>query len=135
MPPLPAAAAPGATERRPEAVPGSLELEDVTYLGGFPGQAKKRKRCTATLSDGGLDLSGPGGLSIRMGWDSVRTVEVQNSDEARFRMNTKIHRDASALVLECEHDVTVLLEARDCPTIALRSAIAQLLRGRSVSVV
>ena len=59
----------------------------------------------------------------------VRTIEVQNADEARFRMNTKIHRDASALVIECDQGVTILLEARDCPTIALRSAISQLLDG------
>ena len=25
-----------------------LELEDVVYLGGYPGQTKKRKNCTAT---------------------------------------------------------------------------------------
>ena len=65
----------------------------------------------------------------------MRTVEVQNADEARFRMNTKIHRDASALVVECDQDVTMLFEARDCPTIALRSAMSQLLAELAVVVV
>jgi hypothetical protein len=50
-------------------------------------------------------------------------------------MNTKIHRDASALVVECEQGVTVLLEARDCPTLALRSAISQLMTDLPVVVV
>ena len=68
-------------------------------------------------------------------WDVVRTIEAQNADEARFRMNTKVHRDATALVLECDQDVTVLLEARDCPTIPLRGAIAQLVDELPVVVV
>ncbi len=113
----------------------SLELEDVVYLGGYPGQSKKRKKCVVGMSRTGLDLNGPGDLHFRVGWDDVRSIEVQNSDEARFRMNTKIHRDASALVVECDQGVTILLEARDCPTIALRSAIGQLLAGLPVLVV
>ena len=113
----------------------SLELEDVVYLGGYPGQSKRKKKCTATMSRTGLELAGPGDLSFRISWESVKTVEVQNSDEARFRMNTKIHRDASALVVECDQGVTILLEARDCPTIALRSAITQLMVDLPVVVV
>ena len=123
-------------QRRPRTVgDGALELEDVVYLGGFPGQSKRRKKCTVGMSRAAIDLKGPGDLHFRVGWDVVRTIEVQNSDEARFRMNTKIHRDASALVIECDQGVTILLEARDCPTIALRSAIAQLLDGLPVVVV
>lgn len=111
-----------------------LELEDVVYLGGYPGQPRRRKKCVATLSREAIEIRGAGGTEFRIGWDVVRSIEVQNSDEARFRMNTKIHRDASALVLECDQDVTVLFEARDCPTIALRSAIGQLLDGVAVTV-
>ncbi len=124
-----------ATSTAPLGRSASLELEDVVYLGGYPGQSKRRKKCTATMSRTGLELSGPGDLSFRISWESVKTVEVQNSDEARFRMNTKIHRDASALVVECDQGVTILLEARDCPTIALRSAIAQLMTDLPVVVV
>ena len=113
----------------------SLELEDVVYLGGYPGQSKRRKKCVVGMSRAAVELQGPGDLRFRVGWDVVRTIEVQNADEARFRMNTKIHRDASALVIECDQGVTILLEARDCPTIALRSAIAQLLDGLPVVVV
>ncbi len=113
----------------------TLELEDVVYLGGYPGQTKRRKKCTVTMSRSGLELTGPGDLAFRISWESVKTVEVQNSDEARFRMNTKIHRDASALVVECDQGVTILLEARDCPTIALRSAIGQLMADLPVVVV
>ena len=96
---------------------------------------KKRKRCTATLGRAGLELARPGDLHFRLSWDVVRTIEVQNADEARFRMNAKIHRDASALVVECDQGVTILLEARDCPTLALRAAIGQLLDDTSVVVV
>ncbi len=113
----------------------SLELEDVVYLGGYPGQSKRRKRCVVGMGADGLELRGGGDLHFRLGWDVVRTVEVQNADEARFRMNTRIHRDASALVVECDQGVTLLFEARDCPTIALRSAIGQLLTDVAVAVV
>lgn len=113
----------------------SLELEDVVYLSGYPGQTKRRKKCTVRMSRDAFELDGPGDVHFRVGWDVVRTIEVQNSDEARFRMNTKIHRDASALVIECDQNVSILLEARDCPTIALRSAMSQLLAGLAVVVV
>ncbi len=125
-----------ATSPAPESTPAAaLELEDVVYLGGYPGQSKRRKKCTVGMSRAAIELKGPGDLQFRVGWDVVRTIEVQNADEARFRMNTKIHRDASALVVECDQGVTILLEARDCPTIALRSAISQLLDGLPVVVV
>lgn len=136
-----AAVVPGAAVAAPQGPPaeasgpGTLELEDVVYLGGYPGHHKKRKRCTATLGRAGLELAGPGDLHFRLSWDVVRTIEVQNADEARFRMNAKIHRDASALVVECDQGVTILLEARDCPTLALRAAIGQLLDDTSVVVV
>lgn len=113
----------------------ALELEDVVYLGGYPGQPRRRKRCTVSMSHSALELRGPSDLHVRIGWEAVRSIEVQNSDEARFRMNTKVHRDASALVVECESDVTLLLEARDCPTLPLRAAISQLLDGVPVVVV
>ncbi len=119
----------------PPAGSTALVLEDVVYLGGYPGQTKKRKKCTATLTREGLEVTGPSGLSFRVSWDVVRTVETQNADEARFRMNTKVHRDATALVVECQQDVTILLEARDCPTIPLRTAIAQLVSDLRVVVV
>ena len=83
----------------------------------------------------GIEVSGPGDLGFQIGWDVVKTIEAQNSDEARFRMNTKVHRDASALVVECEQAVTIVLEAHDCPTLPLRSAIGQLVNGLSVTVV
>jgi len=120
----------GSTEGSP-----ALELEDVVYLSGYPGQTKRRKKCTVRMSREALELDGPGDMHFRVGWDVVRTIEVQNSDEARFRMNTKVHRDASALVIACDQDVSILLEARDCPTIALRSAMSQLLAGLAVVVV
>ena len=37
--------------------------------------------------------------AFRVGWDVVSSIEAQNADEARFRMNTRIHRDASAVVV------------------------------------
>ncbi len=143
-PPLPPAVTPGpppgpgpATPPEPGVETGAatLVLEDVVYLGGYPGHGKKRKKCVATLDRTGLEVKGPGSTSFRLDWDAVRSIEAQNADEARFRMNAKIHRDATALVLECQQDVTVLLEARDCPTVPLRSAIAQLVDGLRVVVV
>ncbi len=129
------AAAASVTRAAGSGAAAALELEDVVYLGGYPGHSRRRKKCTASMDRQKIEVNGPSDLSIRIPWTDVRTIEVQNSDEARFRMNTKIHRDASALVIECEQEVTVLLEARDCPTIALRSAITQLLDGLSVVVV
>lgn len=118
-------------------VPGStaLVLEDVVYLRGHPAHARKRKKCVATLDAQGIEVVGPGGLAFTLPWTVVRSVEAQNCDEARFRMNVKIHRDATALVVECEDGVTVLLEARDCPTVPLRSAITQLVSDLRVVVV
>lgn len=113
----------------------ALVLEDVVYLGGHPDHPKKRKKCVATLTREGLEVSGPHDVAFKVPWDQVRTVETQNSDEARFRMNTKIHRDATALVVECGAGLTILLEARDCPTIPLRSAIASLVSDLRVVVV
>ena len=86
------------------------------------------------MTEDGFELSGPGDLQVRTEWSAVTSIEVQNSDEARFRMNTKIHRDSSALVIECDAETTILLEARDCPTIALRGAIAELLAEQPVVV-
>lgn len=117
------------------AAAAALVLEDVTYLGGYPGQSKKRKKCTATLTRDAIEVAGPNGLTFRVPWEVIRTIEAQNADEARFRMNTKVHRDATALVMECDQGVTVLLEARDCPTIPLRGAIAQLVGDMPVVVV
>lgn len=113
----------------------ALVLEDVTYLGGYPGQDKKRKGCTVTMTREVVELSGPKGIAFRIGWEVVRTLEAQNADVARFRMNTKIHRDATALVLECDQEMTLLLEARDCPTIPLRGAIVQLIDDLPVVIV
>jgi len=113
----------------------ALVLEDVTYLGGYPGEPKKRKRCTATFTQEGIEVDGPTGLTFRVGWDVVNSIEAQNADEARFRMNTRIHRDASAVVVQCEQAVTLILEARDCPTLPLRSAIVQLVEELDVVVV
>ena len=125
-----------ASEGRPlDLTAAALVLEDVTYLGGYPGEDKKRKGCTATMTREDLEVSGPKGIRFRIAWEVVRSLEAQNADEARFRMNTKIHRDATALVLECDQGVTLLLEARDCPTIPLRGAIAQLIDGLPVVVV
>lgn len=122
-------------EAAPAAAAAALVLEDVTYLGGYPGQSKKRKKCTATLTRDAVEVAGPNGLTFRVPWEVIRTIEAQNADEARFRMNTKVHRDATALVMECDQGVTVLLEARDCPTIPLRGAIAQLVGDMPVVVV
>ena len=92
-------------------------LEDVTYLGGYPGQAKRRKRCTATLTIQAVEVAGPNGLAFRVPWEVVRTIEAQNADEARFRMNTKVHRDATARYGSAEEVCQALeqLYAQDGP--------------------
>ena len=126
--------APAPAQAPAAAVGTSLVLEDVVYLGGHPSEAKKKKRCTATLTEASVVVEGPSEMSFDVPWSGVASVEVQNSDEARFRMNLRVHRDASAVILT-QHDGTkVLLEARDCPTIPLRSAIVQLLAGQPVEV-
>lgn len=123
-----------ATVESPTTARTLLELEDVTYLGGFPGHSKKKKRCTAILSTEGIEISGHPNMTLELAWDEVSSLEAQNSDEARFRTNTKIHRDASAIIIEPKNGDLVVLEARDCPTVALRQAIITLLRGVDVTV-
>ena len=140
LPAQPLAEAPAApSEPQPEPARSglgtSLVLEDVVYLGGHPSEAKKKKRCTATLTEAAVLVDGPGDMSIELPWSGVTSVEVQNSDEARFRMNLRVHRDASAVILSQQDGTKVLLEARDCPTIPLRSAIVQLLVDQPVEVV
>lgn len=123
-----------ATVESPPAPRTLLELEDVTYLGGFPGHAKRKKRCTATLSTKGIEISTGPDVKLGLAWDDVMSLDAQNSDEARFRTNTKIHRDASAIIIEPKEGDLVVLEARDCPTVALRQAIITLLKGVDVTV-
>ncbi len=112
----------------------TLVLEDVVYLGGHPEESKKRKRCTATMTTLGVTVEGPSGMALSVPWTDVALVEAQNSDEARFRMNLRVHRDATAVVLSMHGDTKIMLEARDCPTIPLRTAITQLLVGQHVEV-
>jgi len=127
--------APSGSTPAPSGLGTSLVLEDVVYLGGHPSEAKKKKRCTATLTETAVVVDGPGEMSIVLPWSGVTSVEVQNSDEARFRMNLRVHRDASAVILTQQDGAKVLLEARDCPTIPLRSAMVQLLVDQPVEVV
>ncbi|MFM7068168.1 MAG: hypothetical protein ACKOYM_01790 [Actinomycetes bacterium] len=132
-PPPPPAAAGGAVSASSD--PGAtLVIEDVVYLSGHPAEPKKRKRCTATMTGGGAVIDGPSGLSISLPWTSVATVEAQNADEARFRLGLRVHRDATALVVSMHDGTKVLLEARDCDAIPLRSAISELLVNSSVEV-
>ena len=141
-PVAPAQAGAPAAPAAPVAGPGTdeqdaghtLVLDDVVYLGGHPSEPKKKKRCTATLTELAVVVDGPGEMSISVPWSEVSGVEVQNSDEARFRMNLRVHRDASAVILTQRDGTKVLLEARDCPTIPLRAAIVQVLAGRAVEV-
>lgn len=111
-----------------------LVLQDVVYHGGFPGESKKRKKCTLVLGSAGFRVSGPSGPELSIGWESVSSVEAQNADEAKFRLNLKAKRNSTTLVIECEGDVTVLVEARDVPTLPLRSAVSDLVGGRGVIV-
>ncbi len=113
---------------------GELTLEDVVYHGGYPGETKRRKRCVAVLSGRGLDVSGPNGPDFSMGWESVRSVEAQNADEAKFRLGIKTKRNSSVIVLECDQDVSIILETRDVPTMPLKSALHELLDGGPVVV-
>jgi len=131
----PAAPSPAHAGAAPSGLGTSLVLEDVVYLGGHPSEAKKKKRCTATLTETEVLVDGPREMSITLPWSAVTSIEVQNSDEARFRMNLRVHRDASAVILLQRDGTKVLLEARDCPTIPLRSAIVQLLVDQPVEVV
>lgn len=113
---------------------GELTLEDVVYHGGYPGETKRRKKCVAVLSGKGLAVSGPHGPDFSLGWDSVRSVEAQNADEAKFRLGVKTKRNSSVLVFDCDQDVSIVLEAHDVPTMPLKSALHELLDGGPVTV-
>jgi hypothetical protein len=113
---------------------GELTLENVVYHGGYPGHTKKRKKCVAVMNAAGLTVNGPHGPDFHIGWDVVRTVEAQNSDEAKFRIGVKAHRRSTVVVFDCDQGVTIVLEANDVPTMPLKSALNEMLGGGSVKV-
>jgi hypothetical protein len=111
-----------------------LVLRDVIYHGGFPGEPKRRKKCTLVLGGGGIQVSGPTGPQVQLGWDQVRSIEAQNADEAKFRLNLRTKRGSTTLVIECGDESTVLVEARDVATLPLRAAVSEIVAGRGVVV-
>lgn len=113
---------------------GELTLEDVVYHGGYPGQTKRRKKCVAVLSGTGLSVSGPSGPDFTLGWDTVRSIEAQNSDEAKFRLGVKAKRNSSVIVFECDQGVSIVLEAHEVPTMPLKGALHELLDGGPVTL-
>lgn len=113
---------------------GELTLEDVVYHGGYPGQTKRRKKCVAVLSGTGLSVSGPSGPEFTLRWETVRSIEAQNSDEAKFRLGVKAKRNSSVIVFECDQGVSIVLEAHEVPTMPLKGALHELLDGSSVTL-
>lgn len=112
-----------------------LDIEEVNYLGGYPNFSRKKKKVSAVFSPESIVVKLSDADEIKVDWADVQTIEIQNSDEARFRMNLKIHRNSSAVIIDCGDNVALRLEARDCPTIALRNAITELLAHQPVVVV
>lgn len=113
---------------------GELTLEDVVYHGGYPGQTKRRKKCVAVLDAAGVAVSGPNGPEFRLPWESVRSVETQNSDEAKFRLGVKARRNSTVVVFDCDQGVSIVLEANDVPTMPLKGALHEMLDGGPVRV-
>lgn len=111
-----------------------LVLRDVIYHGGFPGEPKRRKKCTLVLGGAGIQVSGPSGPQVQLGWEQVHSIEAQNADEAKFRLNLRTKRGSTTLVIECDDQSTVLVEARDVATLPLRAAVAEIVAGRGVVV-
>jgi hypothetical protein len=117
-----------------EAGERELVLRDVIYHGGYPGESKRRKKCTLVVGRAGIQVSGPAGPQVQLAWEQVRSIEAQNADEAKFRLNLRAKRGSTTLVIECGDDTTVLVEARDVPTLPLRAAVAEIVAGRGVVV-
>jgi hypothetical protein len=117
-----------------EAGERELVLRDVIYHGGYPGETKRRKKCTLAVGGAGIQVSGPAGPQMQLSWEQVRSIEAQNADEAKFRLNLRAKRGSTTLVIECRDDSTVLVEARDVPTLPLRAAVAEIAAGRGVVV-
>lgn len=113
---------------------GELTLEDVVYHGGYPGHTKRRKKCVAVLDSRGLAVSGPNGPDFSLPWDTVLSVEAQNTDEAKFRLGVKAKRNSTVVVFECEQGVSIVLEAHDVPTMPLKGALHELLDEGPVAV-
>lgn len=111
-----------------------LVLQDVVYHGGHPEHPKKRKNCVLVLGTNGVSVLGPTGPDLQLGWESVRSIEAQNPDEAKFRLNLRAKRDSTTLVIECDEGVTVLVEARHVPTVPLRAALSEIVAGHGVVV-
>ena len=88
----------------------------------------------AVLDAQGLAVSGPNGPEFRLPWESIRSVEAQNSDEAKFRLGVKAKRNSTVVVFECDQGVSIVLEAHDVPTMPLKGALHELLGEGPVSV-
>ena len=112
-----------------------LVLEHVVYHGGYPGEKKRRKHCTLVMDQTGADLSGSHDLNFKIAWESVNSVEVQNPDEAKFRLNIKAKRNSTSLVFTCTDDTMVVVEARNVPTVPMRGALQDLLAPHGIRVV
>ncbi len=111
-----------------------LVMDHVIYHGGFPGEQKRRKGCSLRLDHSGVNVSGANGPNFHLDWEQVASVEVQNPDEAKFRLNIKVKRNSTSFVVSCLDGSSVLLEARDVPTVPMRHAVADLLTPHGVSV-
>jgi hypothetical protein len=111
-----------------------LVMENVIYHGGFTGEEKRRKGCSLRLDHSGADVAGSSGPNFHLDWNQVASVEVQNPDEAKFRLNIKAKRNSTSFVISCLDGSSVLLEARDVPTVPMRHAVADLLTPHGVSV-
>jgi hypothetical protein len=111
-----------------------LVLRDVIYHGGYPGEPKRRKKCILVLGGAGIGVSGPAGPQVQIEWEHIRSIEAQNSDEAKFRLNLRTKRGSTTLVIDCDDESTVLVEARDVSTLPLRAAVAEMVAGRGVVV-
>jgi hypothetical protein len=64
----------------------------------------------------------------------VRSIEAQNSDEAKFRLGVKAKRNSSVIVIECDQGVSIVLEAHEVPTMPLKGALHELLDGGPVTL-
>jgi hypothetical protein len=107
-------------------------FRSVTYLGGHPKHAKRRKNVTLHFTPMGLGVT-TGGLknwAMEIPWSRVRWIDIEGSDELMFRSSLRIDLSSSALVVDTDEG-TVFFECRLRRPASVRSSLAPMINAMS----
>lgn len=105
-------------------------FRSVTYLGGHPKHAKRKKNVTLHFTPMGLGVT-TGGLknwAMEIPWNRVRSIDIEGSDELMFRSSLRIDLSSSALVIDTDEG-TVFFECRLRRPASVRASLAPMLNA------